>query len=338
MTKPLRVLSLFLLTLYSAAAHAQSGSGLIAHWMLNGNGADSSGNGLHGIVYGATPDTGRNMKPASAMRFDGKSYIQIPYDSAFNTQRFSIAAIVKLEAFNQDVCGLNTVFWRGNEFMDGCYSMVVFDNAFDSSCNLSDTGKNVFAGSISTNTHQTHTGWQYNPTVRSQRWYSAVLSYDGTYARVYVNGVLMATNRLGNPVGTATDGALIGMRYFNNGAYPYPWTGLIDDIQLYNRVLADSEILAYHYYDTVGSSLSVPPQPAASLNIYPNPATDMLHISAPGMGETDIVIVNALGQIAHREHGVQSLVQIPTGSWPRGHYVVRVSGRGLTVNKKIVLQ
>ncbi len=349
MHKPLRIFSAIALLLLNISASAQSSRGLIGHWKLSGNGADSSGNGLHGTVYGAATDSGRGNKPGTAMRFDGNSYIAIPYSPLFNTAQFSIAAIVSLDVFNPDVCNLNSIFWLGNEFMSGGYGMIVFDNAYDSSCHVADTAKNVFAGTISTNNHSgTHAPWQYNPTVKAHRWYSAVLTYDGATARVYVDGALMATNYLGDPVGAdRTSGAMIGMRYNNNGAYPYPWNGRIDDVRLYNRLLADSEILAYHHYDTgsvaqndtttapVDTSLGIGISKTARLDVFPNPATGVINIKTSG-APSDITIVNSLGQLIFRQSISQSHMQIESGSWPRGLYFVHVR-QGETVQRRQIL-
>jgi hypothetical protein len=45
--------------------------GLIAEYLFNSNADDTSGNGFHGVVQGATPTADRSGKPNSAYAFDG---------------------------------------------------------------------------------------------------------------------------------------------------------------------------------------------------------------------------------------------------------------------------
>ena len=52
---------------------------LAAYYPFSGSAADESGNGNHGVVFGATPTTDRSGAPNSAMSFDGvDDYIQVP--------------------------------------------------------------------------------------------------------------------------------------------------------------------------------------------------------------------------------------------------------------------
>jgi len=45
--------------------------GLVAEYLFNGNADDTSGNGFHGVVQGATPAADRLGNPNSACAFDG---------------------------------------------------------------------------------------------------------------------------------------------------------------------------------------------------------------------------------------------------------------------------
>src|SRR5262249_42239721 len=45
---------------------------LVAEFLFNGNADDTSGNGFHGVVHGATPTPDRFGNPNSAYAFDGK--------------------------------------------------------------------------------------------------------------------------------------------------------------------------------------------------------------------------------------------------------------------------
>lgn len=51
--------------------------GLVAEYLFSGNPNDTSGNGYHGIVNGASLTTDRNANANSAYSFDGNDYIDI---------------------------------------------------------------------------------------------------------------------------------------------------------------------------------------------------------------------------------------------------------------------
>src|SRR5664279_2093476 len=72
-----------ILTITAALAiqiHAQTflNNGLVAYYPFNGNANDASGNGMDGVVYGATLTADRFGLTNSAYRFDGSSWIQLP--------------------------------------------------------------------------------------------------------------------------------------------------------------------------------------------------------------------------------------------------------------------
>jgi hypothetical protein len=81
-----------------------------------------------------------------------------------------------------------------------------------------------------------------NPNaISTGSWHLVVGTYDGTNARIYVDGALQSTS--------ATSGAtnLSGLLYvgdnFGNSNF---WKGLIDDVRVYNRVLSASQIAALY--------------------------------------------------------------------------------------------
>jgi hypothetical protein len=68
------------LTLICLPANTQLfAQGLIAHYPLNGDGADASGNGHNGVVVAATPTSNLLGQPGHALLFDGtNSFVAVP--------------------------------------------------------------------------------------------------------------------------------------------------------------------------------------------------------------------------------------------------------------------
>ena len=83
-----------------------------------------------------------------------------------------------------------------------------------------------------------------------QRWYCVAGVYDGTSSsiKIYVDGDEWSGNLIDiipATIYSTTDP-------FKVGSGTYPFTGLIDDVQLYNRALTQSEVYA-HYISTKGA-------------------------------------------------------------------------------------
>lgn len=242
-------LFMMLSALLSHSADAQLSNGLIAHWPFNGNANDAAGNGHNGTATNVTYTTGLNGISNTAAQFNGaSSFVSVAYHPSFNTSRFSICAVIKPTGYYTALCQVNAVLRRGEQYQAGSYALDFWDNPFDNSCNIVDTGKNVFGGYTGTVTvSNANTVWRYSPTIVTQTWYCVVITYDDTAFRMYIDGVLKHTvARTGGSTGTSTNGLAIGAnRYGNYTQYPYWLNGVIDDLRLYNRVLTPAEVASY---------------------------------------------------------------------------------------------
>jgi hypothetical protein len=94
------------------------------------------------------------------------------------------------------------------------------------------------------------------------------------------------------------------------------------------------------YVYPLGYSLAVSnanhPQP--DINIYPVPASDVLHISVTGQSLFNTVILNDVGQVIWSGI-VNDGSAIPVGSWPKGVYFFHAAGvNAIPVVKNIVIE
>jgi hypothetical protein len=287
-----------------ATTYGQASIGYpVAHWSMNGNANDVSGNGHDGTMYNVTPTAGANGQSNTALYFSGnQSYITVPYSAAFNLSKYTICAMVKVQGYNTGLCQESIILQRGTNNNSGSYCLDLNNNSFDSSCSTYDTTKYVFTtGCVPTNNTNAFFPCQYSPTVTKSVWYCVVATFDSNKSRIYINDTLKSTLNV-NPadvIGSSTEGISIGMNTFGNSVtYPYPFNGVIDDIRLYNRVLSDSEIINFCSPATlaVNNEVSLINR---DLDIYPNPAQSVLHINSHHQACT-LIMIDQLGMMVKK--------------------------------------
>jgi Concanavalin A-like lectin/glucanases superfamily/Fibronectin type III domain len=112
-------------------------------------------------------------------------------------------------------------------------------------------------------------------------WQHVAATFNGTAMKVYVNGIERASNTSASGViDPVTDPVVIGL----NVVYPvsHAWDGFIDEVELYNRALAGSEIQAIFNAGSAGKC-KPPTAPSAPQNLVatPGPAQVTLAWQAP---------------------------------------------------------
>ena len=149
--------------------------GLVGAWHFDeGEGTtayDSSGNGNHGTIYGATWTT--DGKFGKALSFDGTDdYVDCGRDNSLDmTGPFAIEAWVKLNELTGDhqvIAGR----WYDGETADQSYGLEFGHNVPRPQVIVYDTSQTTCASPEDINYNQ---------------WYHVVGLYDGSYLRIYVN-------------------------------------------------------------------------------------------------------------------------------------------------------
>jgi gliding motility-associated-like protein len=217
-------------------------AGLIAHWNFNGNANDVSGNGLNGTMNNVTSVAGKSGLPNTALYFNGtaSSNVTVPYNPAMNVTALSICITFLATTHNKTTCQGNRMFERfGNP---GNYFFEFTDNTFDSSCSSFDTNRYCLQGAYNNLGSPWWNVWQTTNTIHTGTWYCAVMTFNGSAYKIYLNGTLIKTVTLTfGSLGSNTSGIIMGK---NNGGIYY-FNGIMDDVALYNRALADTEVAAY---------------------------------------------------------------------------------------------
>ena len=197
------------------------GSGNIAY--------DSSFYNNHGTIYGATWTDGKFGK---ALSFDGvDDYVDCGNDTSLRPSRITYEAWFKANS----VSGRYTIL-RGSH--NGDVALCIEDGAVKGQIDADPS-------------NPTWNFVSYSP-IYENIWYHAVLTWDGTYARLYVNGELKDTDSThpGDIRWSDTDGTIIGMS--RPSSLQYPFNGTIDEVRIYNRALSENEIKML-YYNRIGA-------------------------------------------------------------------------------------
>jgi hypothetical protein len=200
-------------------------AGLVAAYGFNaGSGtaaADASGNGNGGTLSGATWTTAGRF--GSALVFNGTSNWVTVADS----NSLDLTTGMTLEAWVYPA--VQPTGWRTIIAKEQTAGVPYFLHAGSSSSNRPATGVLV-AG-----TEQQLFG---GTRLTANTWTHLAATYDGANQRLYVNGVQVASRSQTGAITTSTGALRIG----GNSMWGEYFQGRIDEVRVYSRVLAQTEI------------------------------------------------------------------------------------------------
>ena len=329
-------------TLFAQIPSYVSVNGLVGYWPFNGNANDESGNGNNGTVNGATLTLDRfgnsNSGYGLSTLSDNLSVTNI--QPSFNNNALTVSLWLKFPTqYNQSSLALVK---NGIPYTNG------FDVAIDQ--NDSAYGANNYlvvflvgnGNAVSFISNQSELGV----------WSNIVSTFDGINIKIYLNGILKATQSFNQSMNIPNNNLVFGS--WDNPTTPVIQTRQLDDIGIWNRALTQQEIT--NLYNSVSSNecltmtintgvLSTTPVTyTSSVNIYPNPANDQITIDCGNLVNVSgwkIKITNALGQeVFNQPMNTQQYV-VPLNTWSgQGMYFVKIiNAQNEVLNiKKIILQ
>ncbi|WP_336514101.1 gliding motility-associated C-terminal domain-containing protein [Pollutibacter soli] len=212
-------------------------NGLVARYAFDGNSNDVSGNNHHGVIHnGIVPGIDRYGAQGKSYYFDGvDDYISVDdTDGDFSTPQMSISIWFKAN----DTRLQNLVGKRNFTAAPPSGQQFQFFINYPPAPGI---GSNIISslngcGDITIMSY-TNTG----EPICAQKWYNAVIVFDGQFHKIYINGVLkksvassfnsMALCNSELRFGNWWEGDLI------------PFKGYMDDVRWYNRPLTNDEIV-----------------------------------------------------------------------------------------------
>ena len=228
----LLLVSTVLLSAFLAlACHAQDPSvGLAAHYPLDGDASDISGNGLDGTVVGAVPTTDRFDNAGGAFSFDGSAYITTPFSPIYdigNALTISLWIRCDVNALNTYVLGLER-----SDHQE--VTIRVMPNGTIRFQFRDDNHNEGFVTSPS--------------TVIDDTWHhvTAIRDVSADQLRIYIDGVLESVETDVTVVAmNAVQSRAMAIGADNNSTFGFrlPFVGKIDDVRFYDRALTETEVL-----------------------------------------------------------------------------------------------
>jgi len=201
-------------------------SGLVAAFGFNDSDntpADSSGNGNHGsctegLTCPAYVPTGGHLGNG-AYNFAGSgNYIEIANEDQFDfTTTFTVSLWMKVNGFANGWEGVAT---KG----DSAWGV----SRYQGSRNVTFTTFSPASDDI-----------QGTAIVDDNQWHHVAIVYDGNQKRLYVDGQLDAERTFTDSVSTNNLKVRLG---YNEEYPPADYSGLLDDVRIYNRALSQAEI------------------------------------------------------------------------------------------------
>ncbi len=209
---------------------------LVAHYPLDNNANDSSGNALDGsIVNGQLVSPGK--VGSSALQIDGSGYVDLgnPALLDFGTGDWAITAWAKTFMTGTSESERGTLYGNGGDSGGGHRIALILSEANE--------------GAISLVCDDDATKEQAHSTrmINDDEWHSVLGQREGTSIQVYIDGRLDASNAVEadyDLAGTSQHNAYLGAVTNNGTGDLYKlFNGLIDDVRIYNRAMTPAEAL-----------------------------------------------------------------------------------------------
>jgi hypothetical protein len=196
-------------------------NGLVVWWPFNGNANDISGGGYNGSIIGASLTTGQNGQANGAYNFTASvNTITSSTIPAMQTTQ-TMSAWIKPSATPSERYTI----------MEG----ITPSGAYYLSMNTDNSLQIYWYDTSNPGYHSSGAS-----TIPLNVWTYVTSTWDGTNARLYVNGVLKTTVAV-TGVGRAAANLIVGAE-----APARQYLGVIDDVRLYSRALSDSEVLGLY--------------------------------------------------------------------------------------------
>ncbi|MGK9476270.1 LamG-like jellyroll fold domain-containing protein [Melioribacter sp. OK-6-Me] len=305
---------------------------LVVYLPFNNDASDISGNDNNGILNGASFVNDRHNNLESALYFDGiVDYVLIKNNPSLNfTNAITIAFWFKMDGYpNKEVYLVSHGSWNSRFKISIAASKLRWTIKTDKNINpIVDLDSETI--------------------IESEKLYFVVVTYDGKYVELWLNGTLDAfAEWQGNLMQSEYD-FTIGQMLPDNSNYNFK--GIIDDLRIYDYALLPEDIIKMYDIvtdvDLISNSFQ---EENLSLTVYPNPfnSETIITYNVEREEKIKIEIFNILGRrivtLVDKYHQPGKYRAIWSGKTDNGErvtsgvYIVRISNGNIQKNLKLIL-
>lgn len=293
---------------------------LIAHYPLDANANDVSGNNYHGTVHDVLKTEDRYGFLESAFNFNGiTSYVELNNNAPIiTTTEFTISAWARLVSSPGGNDNQGVIFQQRS---DAAAPATATSTIVLMGDDLNQMSRMMVRSSVNQNGVKVSASAP-RPAWGSWHHYVGTLGSDDT-VRLYIDGVEVAKTHYDQTGDFTTDidHVTIGSHFHTGNAFEGMFNGDIDDVKIYNCGLTPADILnlytssEYYHARTVEFSL------------FPNPANESVAVQIAGVKEfpVELTVTNLLGETVRRENITQDgTITIERHALPAGVYSVQL--------------
>ena len=199
--------------------------GLIAYYPFNGNSDEESNNNRNATNEGAVLTEDKAGNPESAYYFDGSARMSVNPTGMPQTssQPFSVSAWLKPDSLINSGIWMCAVYWGNNPEANGIVQLAYQHT--------------------SENQYKLDFGFYANDLILqedgdlSNQWFHLAATYDGLNRNLYLNGSVVASD-------TTSKLNISSLNEFYLGFREHYYTGVLDEIRIYDRALKPEEVNA----------------------------------------------------------------------------------------------
>ncbi len=284
---------------------------LVVHYLFNGNTLDSSMNLNHGATLGETTFVKGKVDSLALAINDDNAFVQLPATVA-NQQEITISTWV----YCNERSGIQRIFEFRND--DEEYMNLTPRMRFSIKNGGSEQRLNADALPVG-------------------EWVHVAVTLGTTYARLYKNGKLEdeSTDVSIRPIDFRPILNYIGI----GSTAALRFNGNLDDFRIYNYELSPEEIAKL--VSDVNTSANYFAERRISLNVYPNPANEVLNFrtfTSNDIKKATLSLYNVYGKVVFQENTDNAAEgEIHVADFPSGVYMLKVSNEFGMLTKKIII-
>lgn len=226
-------LLIFIATLFTLPAFAQNlEEGLVGYWKFDGNADDSSGNGYHGTENGGTAYVPGKFDQAIDLE-DMGAYVVVPNSEdikLLSTGTYTVSVYVKPSNTNH-----GDILFHGL----GCSTWASWFLGVAGGEPDAPLVANSFVFAVRTSNGSAYTG--VSSKASEGAWIHVAATYDGSTLKLYVDGKESNSVKTEDLPWNSNEKLHIGGDPGCGGRSWY--TGLMDDVRIYNRAMNENEIV-----------------------------------------------------------------------------------------------